>query len=377
MLKRFVICLVSCVIGLVSGAFAAEESTATALGFSQTKAPTGFIKGINWGWVGARGEYTGQAPADSMKKLAETGSSWICISFAGEMTGPSDTNIVFGEADPCMVTDAEIRHAIDLARQNKLKIILKPVVNCKDGTWRGFIDFKVPDGSRSDIEQWNKWFASFKMFLEHYAKIAEETKCDMLCLGCEMGTSERFITQWRGLIADIRKVYTGPITYNANHGNEEKVAWWDAVDIIGMSGYYPIGADMNKPNDDPCKVPNDSSVEGMKKRWGPIKQKLKYVSKKFDRPVFFIEIGVCSVKGNTSFPWLHPYNNAIYDGNEQARFYQAAMESFWDEPWFFGFVWWDWPANLYPVDKGAADTGFCIYGKPAEKLIREWYNKPR
>ena len=169
----------------------------------------------------------------------------------------------------------------------------------------------------------------------------------MLCLGCEMGTSERFATQWRNLIAEVRKVYTGPITYNANHGNEDKVTWWDAVDIIGMSGYYPVGADMNKPTDDPCKVPNDSSVEGMKKRWKPIKQKLKYVSKKFDRPLFFIEIGVCTAKGNTSYPWQHPRKDAVYAGDEQARFYQAVMEAFWDEPWFFGFVWWDWPAPLF------------------------------
>ena len=23
------------------------------------------------------------------------------------------------------------------------------------------------------------------------------------------------------------------------------------------------------------------------------------------------------------------------------------------------------------------DTGFCIYGKPAEKVVKEWYSKPR
>jgi len=53
------------------------------------------------------------------------------------------------------------------------------------------------------------------------------------------------------------------------------------------------------------------------------------------------------------------------------------METFWDEPWFFGFVWWDWPATLYPVEKGATDIGFCPYGKPVEKTIKEWFSKPK
>jgi len=327
--------------------------------------------------VGSKGQYLGDARVYAMKKLAQTKANWICISVAGEMMTASDTNILWGDNDPCMVTDAEIKRAVELARQNNLKVILKPVVNCRDTTWRGFIDFKVPDGSKSDIVQWNIWFGNFTKFLVHYAQIAQDTKCDMLCLGCEMGTSERFANQWRAVIAEVRKVYTGPLTYNANHGNEDKVNWWDAVDIIGMSGYYTVGADTNKPGDDPCKVPNDSSIEGMKKRWTPIKQKLRYVSKRYDRPLFFIEIGVCSAKGNTSYPWDHPRKDAIFAGDEQARFYQAAMESFWDEPWFFGFVFWDWPSPLYSLEDAKTDTSFCPYGKPAEKVVKEWFAKPR
>jgi len=382
MIKRFILCLLTSVLCLGSFVQAAEVNQPfdSAQGrpskYTHTSSPTGFIKGHSWGWPGVRGDYSGPNAVDSMKKLAETNANWVCISFAGEMMKSNEPNIFWADDDPCMATDAEIRRAIDLARQNNMKIILKPVVNVRDGTWRGFIDFRMPD-NKSDANAWDKWFADFDKFLLHYAKIAQETKCEMFCLGCEMSTTEKFMNNWRSVVADVRKVYTGAITYNANHGNEEKVRWWDAVDVIGMSGYYPVGADMNKPNDDPCKVPNDSSVEGMKKRWTPIKQKLKYVSKQANRPVFFIEIGVCSAKGNTSIPWQHPDKNAVYDADEQARFYQAVLEAFWYEPWFFGFAWWDWPANLYSLEDAKTDTGFCIYGKPAEKVVKEWYSKPR
>jgi len=348
--------------------------------YTHTFSPTGFIKGHSWGWVGTRGQYLGDAPAESMKKLAETNANWVCIAFGAEMNKPDDTNILWGDNDPCMVTDNEIRRAIELARKNNLKVILKPTVNVRDGTWRGYIQFKNPDGKTIDVNAWGQWWGNFNRFILHYAQIAKETNCEMLCLGCEMGTTEPFVDRWRNLIAEVRKVYPGAITYNANHGNETKVRWWDATDVIGISGYYAIGADDEQAaKKDPNKVlVSDTSVEALKRRVLPIKENLRKVSQRYDRPVFFIELGMCSAKGCSAAPFTHnDPNTMIYDGDEQARFYQAMLEAFWDEPWFIGYAWWDWHTDLYSLKKAKTDTTFCIYGKPAEKVVKEWYSKPR
>jgi hypothetical protein len=34
--------------------------------------------------------------------------------------------------------------------------------------------------------------------------------------------------------------------------------------------------------------------------------------------------------------------------------------------------WWDWPTKLYNEDKAKEDKGFCIYGKAAEQIVREY-----
>ena len=378
MIKRFVFCLLTSVFCLVSSTFAAEVNQPSK--YTHMFSPTGFIKGHSWGWVGTRGQYLGDAPAESMKKLAETNANWVCIAFGAEMNKPNDTNILWGEDDPCMVTDNEIRRAIELARKNNLKVILKPTVNVRDGTWRGYIQFKNPDGKTIDVNAWGQWWDSFNRFILHYAQIAKETNCEMLCLGCEMGTTEPFIDRWRNLIADVRKVYTGAITYNANHGNENKVRWWDATDVISVSGYYAIGVDDEQAaKKDPNKVlTSNTSVEAFKRRLLPIKENLRKLSQRYDRPVFFIELGMCSAKGCSAAPFTHnDPNTMIYDGDEQARFYQAMLEAFWDEPWFIGYAWWDWHTDLYSLEKAKTDTTFCIYGKPAEKVVKEWYSKPR
>jgi hypothetical protein len=313
-----------------------------------------------------------------MKKLADTGANWICICFAAEMEKPNEPQILWADSDPCMVTDDEIRRAISLARQNNLKIILKPMIEIRDGTWRAWIEFKTAEG-KDDAQAWDKWWADFEQFLLHYAQIAEQTNCEVFSLGCEMGSTERHEDRWRSLIAKIRKVYRGAITYDINHGEEAKLKWWDAVDIISISGYYPIGTGkIPRAVEDPNTVPpSENSVETLKLGWKPIKEKLRRISKRYDRPILFIEIGVCSARNCSSAPWTHPDPNLFYDADEQSRYYQATIETFWDEPWFIGFAWWDWPHHLYSPEQAKNNIGFCIYGKPAEQIVRQWYAKPR
>ncbi|OHB50019.1 MAG: hypothetical protein A2Y10_13765 [Planctomycetes bacterium GWF2_41_51] len=347
--------------------------------FNHTYSPVGFIKGFTWGWTGWRGQYLGEKPADSMKKLVATNSGWVCISFGAEMDKPNIPQIRWGDSFSRMATDAEIKRAIQLARNNNLKVALKPVVNVYDGTWRAWIKFDDLPGIKN-MAKWDKWWSDFRLFLLHYAKIAEETNCEMLCLGCEMESTEEFEIRWRNLITEIRQVYGGPLVYNANHGREDKIAWLDAVDVIGISAYYPVGTDdvLIALKDDLSKVPPaDRSVDAMKKRWLPIVDRLEKVSKKYDRPIFFIELGVCSAKGCAAAPWTHEDPNMIYDAVEQSNYYQAAFESVWDKPWFIGFTWWEWSAHLYDLEEADTHIGFGVYGKPAEKLIQHWYRKER
>src|SRR5579871_2493156 len=156
---------------------------------TQTVAIPEFIKGYTWGWVGSRGEYESPKAAESMKRLAKTGSQWVCIAFGASMKTFDTPEIRWGDANPKMVTDAEIRHAIGLARQNGLKVILKPVVNPDDNVWRAQIKFTKSDsadaqsdaaadshsaksakdaGQAVDLEKWDRWWQDYSKFILHY-----------------------------------------------------------------------------------------------------------------------------------------------------------------------------------------------------------------
>ena len=136
------------------------------------------------------------------------------------------------------MTDDEVRWAIRAAKERGLKVCLKPVVNVRNGTWRAHINFFDIDVPPEPT--WSQWFAGYTEFIVHHARIAAEEGAEMFCIGCEMVQSDRREAQWRALIAEVRAVYPGLVTYNCDKYQEDHVGWWDAVDVISSSGYYPV-----------------------------------------------------------------------------------------------------------------------------------------
>jgi hypothetical protein len=193
--------------------------------------------------------------------------------------------------------------------------------------------------------------------------MAEYTNCEMFCIGCEMVASERKEKLWRNLIKETRKLYKGHLVYNANHGSEDNVKWFDAVDYIGTSAYYPV-----------AKKPGETE-ENMFKAWQPIKERVKALSEQWGKKVIFIEIGCRSAKGCATMPWDFTHRDFPCDEDEQANFYSSCLRTFFNEPWFAGFFWWEWTTKIYDAGKAKNDKSFNVHGKKAEKVLKKWYIK--
>lgn len=313
-----------------------------------------FFKGMTFGWHAERGDYRTEEAVNSLRKLRDTGCEWIALAFYTYQDSIFSTDIPFDYGRT--VTDRDIEFIVKKAKEFGLKVCLKPVVNSKDRIWRARIGF--PDDAE---EYWNKWFQSYTNFILHYAEIAEELNCEMFCIGCEMVGTESQVHHWINLIEQVRNIYRGSIIYNANHGKEDNVKWWDKVDFIGTSAYYPVA---EQPGAD---------EETMIKNWKKAKDHLEELYKKYEKPIVFAEIGCRSARGCATMPWDFSHTELPFDEEEQARFYSSVMKVFWDEPWFSGFFWWDWSTKLYSIEEAKQNTGFDIYGKKAQKVLQEWY----
>ncbi|MGA7148173.1 MAG: 1,4-beta-xylanase [Microbacterium sp.] len=303
-----------------------------------------FVAGMTWGWTGVRGTWATDAASDSLRSMADHGANWTALAYSAVQDTAQSTEVRF--RDEPTVTDGEVVWAIREAKALGLKVCLKPVVNVADGTWRayiGFFDWDVP-GEPS----WAEWFASYREFILHAARIAADEGCEMLCIGCEMVRSDSRADQWRELVRDVRKVYAGLVTYNCDKYQEDHVGWWDAVDVISSSGYYPID------------------------RWDAELDRIEKVVAEHGKPFFFMEAGCPSRVGSPDRPndWSLP---GAPSGDAQLRYYQAMFAACQDRPWMQGFMLWDWPPVLYSPEAALQNDDYCPYGKPAGDFLRERY----
>lgn len=320
-----------------------------------------WIKGFTYGWRCKRGVYRTEKAIKSQELLYDIGINWMCLAFSVMQKSFSSTEINFDYR--YSITDKDIIVTINRAHERGVKVCLKPVINCADGMWRALIDFPDSDMMGKD-RYWDQWFESYSAFLCHYAEIAQDTGCEMFCIGCEMSGTERKEEHWRKLIARIRTIYTGPILYNTNHGREDEVKWFDAVDFIGTSAYFKVG-----------KVPGDTK-ENMLEVWKKVGLRMKALSEEYGKQIIFAEIGCRSAKGCAMMPWDFTHTELERSEEEQANFYDSCLTAFFDEPWFAGAFWWDWSTEVYDTrEEAEQNTGFDIHLKQAEDVLKDWYRR--
>ncbi len=305
-----------------------------------------FIKGITFAPFCPRGSFQTKEAYESLDCLiAETGANLITLVPNGLQNTPQSEEISF--TSDATLSDQELTDMIAYIHKAGLSVVLKPTVNCKNGTWRAHINFFDKDVHCEP--KWSNWFASYTEFQLHFAKLAEKTGCEMFIAGCEMVMSERRSTEWRKLISDIRSVYSGPVTYNTDKYQEDNVTWWDCTDYICSSGYYPT--------DD----------------WEKELDRIEAVVQKFQKPFFFAECGCMSVEGASKVPndWRVRGEVSL---KEQADWYTAMFEACKKRSWVKGFCLWDWAFKQYPICKASSHCGYDIYGKPAQKVVKKYYD---
>lgn len=303
-----------------------------------------YVKGFTYRMAPSKNQsFAGDEAKKSLLLLKEaTACDTIVLAIGALQDTPQSEYIDYvGEHMP---TDEELGTMIDYAKELGLRVILKPMLNCRNHVWRAHINF-------FDLEvvcepKWSTWFRSYNEYILHYAQIAEEKECEMLIIGCELVQTERKEGYWRELIEQVRKVYQGLITYNTDKYQETEIKWWDAVDVISSSGYYPIN------------------------EWEENLDRIEAVVTKFDKPFFFAECGCPCRTGSANIP-----NDWTFQGPkdvmEQARYYEAMFEACSKREFVQGFACWDWLSNLldYPVD----NDGYSVYQKPAADRIKKWY----
>jgi hypothetical protein len=327
--RRMRAALLTCLLAAASVARATEP----VLGFNYP----------NW----SRDGYAGAPSNDQLKALAATGASWVALTPTLYVRDRRDSVVAATTSTP---SDESLRAAIRAARALGLKVMLKPHVDVLSGGARAWIEPK--DAAR--------WFATYRVYLLGYARLAREEGCSMFVVGTELALLEtpNHWGAWRRLIAEVRAEYPGPLTYAANWHSAELVGFWRDLDYIGIDAYYPVIGGKNRTL--------------LRLGWMPIVSGVHALSAAFGRPVIFTEFGLASQKGANIRPWDYSDFGAL-DLGVQDAYVRTFLDAFVSKSWVAGFLNWAWDEN----PGGPSDKSMSLRGKPAMEAFTGLFRAAR
>ena len=295
---------------------------------------------------------------EELERIRQTGATCVSLQAIYRMeTGRSDEIRRHPTSSP---TEAALRRTFRQARDLQLRIMFFPTINLRDEAvnekwWRGNIH---PD-------HWDLWWKNYTAFNVHLASLAQEEGVAWYSVGTEMASTQAFPDQWRALVAAVRQVYRGKITYSVNFDSHDSFTFGDCLDVIGMNTYDPI-----------AKYEDYPSREAIRDAWWWIVYKARTLQARFGRPVMITEVGYPSVAHAHVGPWDFrtgkPRDLALQDLLVSGAL--DVLRNWTDGEAVFYYLYGE-NLNVKPVG-GPEDRTYAVWGKPAEKTLKDYFARP-
>jgi hypothetical protein len=291
-----------------------------------------------------------------LSEMAERGVNHVALGIWWFQDNINSTVVYSGKTNIESANDVTVRTAIRKAHDRGIKVMIKLIVAPKD------VSNHV---SCADIEGSDAWFNGpngYGDYVRHFAQMAQQENVELMRLGTELKKTHDKEANWRSLIASVRAIYSGELTYSQNCDQNlfifSSIHWWDALDYIGTEAYYVV----------PQRNP---TAEQMHTAWNTWIASVKAARNAIDptKKVIFTEGGCLSMDGAASGD---QYSKLIpIDEQEQADWYKGMFEACWDgnEDWLLGSYFYDWQMHSYYIDP----WGWEIQGKLAYDILSSYY----
>lgn len=287
-------------------------------------------------------------------EVADLGANTVLLSPAGYMEH-ARSQAIFIDARR-VPSPVEFKALIEHARQRGLQTIVMPIVLLRHphgSEWRGVID----------PPNWDEWWRQYRDVVKYFADIAREGAADVLMVGSELVSTEKYTSEWIKTIDTARSLYAGKLGYSANWDHFRPVQFWDKLDVVAMTSYYTL-AERDSP-----------TVDEIIEHWRPIQKDLLSFQQMVGKPLLLTEVGWCSQEGAARAPWNYFQNERATPAGleEQRRLYEAFLHVWDGVPGLAGAIWWEWTDST----GGPGDHSYSPRGKPAEQVLRRWFAESR
>ncbi len=299
--------------------------------------------------------YGTAASARTFEEIRRMGGTWVSLTPFGRVWDLKSTGVSPTFEAPFEENRAAVATAVRQAHAAGLRVMLVPHLWVESGEWRALINPVDDDG-------WRRWAESYRMFLLGWAELAAETGAEMFSVGVELRswvTTSR-APSFLAIIADVRKVYPGLLTYAGNWDDVEQTVILGALDVIGINAFYPLaekeGAGFNE------------LLQGGQR----VAARVRSLATTWNKPVMFTEFGYTTRKDPAVKPWEWPdhMTEVVVDELAQAEAYAALLAPMMSVSEFAGFFMWRVYSDPDDVSQ-EAEWGFSPRGKIAELVLRD------
>lgn len=264
------------------------------------------------------------------------------------------------------------KRAIELfkkLRGKKINIILEPYPWIENGSigetaWN-------PDDKDEFFDSWTNNVLSTLI-----KDIAVPYHVDAFNMGTSFVHMESDEERMCDMVDFVRKDYKGLVTYRTNfwvtaesfssefkdrYKEKLKNKVFSKIDFISIAAYFELtGNEVNTVDNLESAIEKSQIYD----RRQNVKQEIKNFYDKWDKPIFFGELGF----PRTNKASVQPYNPLISETKnniEQANCFEAYKRQFKDEPWHLGF-------SVFAIGETSSDKRYYPSDESAE-VIRTWY----
>jgi hypothetical protein len=322
-----------CAVGLTRGA---EDPHARIRGMTVSCHRAGQV----WG---------SDAMVHTMEELKQLGVNWITIHPYASI---ADDGTVGGGRLDTMYGDARwLTRPIAEAHRLGLKLMIKPHL----AYWGGRFDWAGAIGFDS-AEQWDRFFDTYAAWIASVARLCRDA--DAFVVGTELDRTLEHEARWREIIRDVRMATSVPLTYAAGWDAFERVGFWDALDAIGIQGYFPL-------------VDHEAMPTGLElaRSWSGIVERLEEYGRRHGRKVVLCELGYNRSRLAALRPWEYAQVGEIEEAEEvQRRCLDAALQALEHSEIVAGAFLWKW----FPGEDGRRSN--FLQSSPAmrEVITAHW-----
>ena len=279
----------------------------------------------------------------------QTGACWVEMPILFYQSSLTSTMVTQGPGTPSV---SSLDYGVHFAHALGLHIFVTPLLQVSGAQpWSGNIEF-------STREQDQQWFESYWQAIKPYAMTAAQAGVEQFAVGTEYEWLQEHApnTLWNELIAELRSVFPGTLTYDMNWTSLQMPprSWMHNPDLkmIGVSAYLSL-----------IDTPEWVDLKHIFDLWKhTVKRALDNFALKLGESIFISEIGYRNSADALYRSW-EPTSAAPPDPQEQAAACDAALANIIPDQHILGSFFWGW-------DDAEA---FNLNGLQAASVIHKYY----